>query len=286
MTAHPINFGRVSQYILLYIFLICLVVFSLFPIIYAFFGSFKPNQEFLLGGPRLLPKVWRFDNYKDAWRLANFARYTWNSVFVTVFTVVGVLLISSIGGYVLARFRFPGKGIIITGLLATLFFTGGTITIYPLFRIAKFFHIHTSLWGIITVEVLRIDVAKIFLFMGYMRGITRDIDQAATIDGCGPFRIYWQILMPLSVPIIATIILLTFKESWNAYLLPLVFTMANPKLRTLTVGVISLRETHDAAAAWNLMLAGSAISLVPIILIYGAANRFFIRGITAGAVKG
>ena len=271
---------------LLYIILGCIAIFCLFPIIYAFGGSFKPNIEFVLGGSKILPEVWRPQNYVDAWKLANFARYTWNSVFVSVFVVIGQILVSSLGGYALARFNFPGRKIVTAALIATLFFAGGTITIFPLFRIVKFLGIHRGLWALIVVQVLRIDVAKIFLFMGYMRGISREIDEAAIIDGCSPFRVYWQILMPLSVPIIATITLLAFKESWNSYLLPLVFTMSMPQLRTLTVGVVSLRYTHDGAAAWNIMLAGSAISLVPIILIYIVANRYFIRGITAGSVKG
>lgn len=270
----------------LYLVLAAIALFAVFPIVYAFAGSFKPNMEFVLGGPRLLPQTWRPQNYVDAWKLANFARYTWNSVFVTTFVVMGSLLVSSLGGYALARYEFPGKRIVTVALVATLFYAGGTITIYPLFRIVKFLHVHRGLWGLILVQVLSIDVAKIFLFMGYMRGIPREIDEAAIIDGCSLFRIYWRILMPLSVPIIATIVLLAFKESWNSYLLPLVFTMSNPNLRTLTVGVVSLRYTQDASAAWNIMLAGTAISLVPIIVIYAGANRFFIRGITAGSVKG
>jgi len=280
------SLGRAIGGGLLYAILIFMALVTLFPILYAFAGSFKPNQEFVLGGARILPRVWRIQNYADAWKLADFARYTWNSVFVTAFVVVGSLVISSLGGYALARFSFAGKRVMMAAMVATLFYAGGTITIYPLFRIVRFLHIHKGLWGLIVVQVLQIDVAKIFLFMGYMRGIPREIDEAAVIDGCGAFRIYWRILLPLSVPIIATITLLAFKESWNAYLLPLVFTMASPKLRTLTVGVIALRYTHDGAAAWNIMLAGSAISLIPVILIYAVANRFFIRGITAGAVKG
>jgi ABC-type glycerol-3-phosphate transport system permease component len=278
--------GRSALRAALYLILLCVTVFALFPIVYAFAGSFKPNVEFVLGGARILPKEWRPQNYADAWKLANFARYTWNSVFVSAFVVVGQILVSSLGGYALARHVFPGKRFVSAALVATLFYAGGTITIFPLFRIVKALNIHRGLWGLIVVQVLRVDVAKIFLFMGYMRGINREIDEAAIIDGCGIFRIYWRILMPLSVPIIATITLLAFKESWNDYLLPLVFTMSFPKLRTLTVGVISLRYTKDATAAWNIMLAGAAISLVPVILIYAVANRFFITGITAGAVKG
>lgn len=278
--------GRGAARGILYAVLAAVAVLTLFPIVYAFLGSFKSNQEFVVGGARILPAAWRFRNYAEAWKLADFSRYTGNSVFVTSFVVAGSLLVSSLGGYALARFDFPGRKFVIAAMVATLFYAGGTITIYPLFRLVKAIGIHRGLWGLIVVQVLQIDVAKILLFAGYLRGIPREIDQAALIDGCGPFRTYWRILMPLSVPIIATITLLAFKESWNSYLLPLVFTMSSPRLRTLTVGVLSLRYTRDGAAAWNIMLAGSAISLVPVILIYAATNRFFIRGITAGAVKG
>jgi ABC-type glycerol-3-phosphate transport system permease component len=272
--------------ITLYIVLGIITVVTIFPVAYAFFGSFKPNQEFVAGGARLLPETWRLTNYSDAWQIANFARYTWNSVFVSAFSVVGSLLVISMAGYVLDRFRFPGRRLIMVALLATLFLTTGSVTLYPTFRIARFLGIHRSLLGIIVVYVFRANTAFVFLFLGYLGGISKELDQAATIDGCNSFGIYWRIILPLAKPILATLALLGFKFAWNDYLLPLVFTMASPDMRTLTVGVISLRNTQDGAAAWNLMLAGTTISLVPIIVIYLITNKYFIRGITAGAVKG
>lgn len=272
--------------ITLYVVLALISFVTIFPVAYAFFGSFKPNQEFVVGGARLLPETWRFANYSEAWRIANFARYTWNSVFVSAFSVVGSMIVISMAGFVLSRYKFPGRRVIMVALLATMFLTTGSVTLYPTFRVARFLGIHRSLLGIIVVYVFRANVAFVYLFLGYLGGISKELDQAATIDGCNAFGIYWRIIMPLSKPILATLALLGFKGAWNDYLLPLVFTMTNPNMRTLTVGVIALRNTQDGAAAWNLMLAGTTISLVPIIVIYLITNNYFIRGITAGAVKG
>lgn len=272
--------------IVLYIVLIGLAIVTVFPVAYALFGSFKPNQEFVLGGARLLPETWRPANYAEAWEIANFAQYTWNSVFVSSISVIGAMIVISMAGYVLSRFEFPGRRIIMVSLLATMFLTTGSVTLYPTFRVARFLGINSTLWGIIVVYIFRANVAFIYLFLGYLGGISRELDQAATIDGCNAFGIYWRIIMPLSKPILATLALLSFKGSWNDYLLPLVFTMSKPEIRTLTVGVIALRNTQDGAAAWNLMLAGTSISLVPIIIIYLLTNKYFIRGITAGAMKG
>ncbi len=271
--------------ILTYAFLLFMSVIAGFPVLYSVFGSFKPNVEFILGGARILPREWRFANYVEAWELANFAQYTWNSLYVSIPTVLLSLFFVSMAGYVFSRFRFPGRTIMLGTLLATMFLATGTVTLYPIFRIARTLGIHQSLWGLIVVYVFSTNAAFIYLIMGYLGGIPREMDQAATIDGCSKFGIYWRIILPLSKPILATLGLLAFRASWNDFMLPLVFTMARPAMRTLTVGVIALRDTRDGAAAWNLMLAGTTISLVPIVVIYLITNKYFIRGITAGSVK-
>jgi ABC-type glycerol-3-phosphate transport system permease component len=270
---------------ILYLVLMVILVLVIFPILYALFGSLKSMPELMAGGPHLLPRQWAFDNYVEAWERANFARYTWNSVFISSLSTVGIVLVTTMSGFVLARYEIPGKKILLGALLATMFVSAGTITIYPIFKVAKALGWTGSLWGIVLVYVFKINTAYIFLYFGYVRGISKEIDQAATIDGCGTFGIYRRIIFPLSTPIIATLALLSFKDSWNDYLLPLVFTMAKEKIRPLTVGVVSLLAQRDVTAAWNVMLAGSAISLVPIIVLYTITNRYFISGITAGALK-
>lgn len=128
--------------------------------------------------------------------------------------------------------------------------------------------------------------ANIFMISGFINGVPKDLDEAATIDGAGPFRIFWQIIVPAIKPILGVIALFAFRQAWNEFVTAQVFTMANPGLKTLSVAVANLRYSANAAAEWHIMTAGASIALLPILLVYLAANRQFIAGLTAGAVKG
>ena len=113
-----------------------------------------------------------------------------------------------------------------------------------------------------------------------------ELDEAAAIDGCSFFQIYYKIILPVLKPVLATVALLSFRSAWNEFIMPQVFTMSNPKMRPLTVGVVALKTMGDGAAAWNIMFAGSAMSIVPIIIVYLFTSRYFMSGLTVGAVKG
>lgn len=272
---------------LLYLILAALTIFALYPIVYALLGSFKTNQEFVRGGTSLLPQSgWQFVNYQRAWNLAEFERYIGNSVFVTVFSTFFVLLFTSMAGYAFARDDFPGKRLIQGCLLATMFISVGTVTIYPTMAIVRGLGLMNSRWGLITVYAFAVNTSGIYLYQGYVRSLSKEMDEAAIIDGCGFFTVYLRIILPLSTPILATLGLLSFKGCWNDYLLPLVMTMSAPNLRTLTVGVVSLKGIADGAAAWDIMLAGASISLIPVLILYLFCNQYFISGIAAGSVKG
>lgn len=272
--------------IALYLFLIILAVYTVYPLLYIVFGSFKTNQELVLGGTKLLPEEFIGDNYVQAWNLANFARYTLNSVFLSLSVMLGVLLLSSMSGYCFARRDFPGKNLLYGLLIAFMFINIGSVSLRPLFELAVKLNMHKSLLSVILIAIGGGLAANIFLIRGYLGTVPRELDDAAAIDGCGFFATYLLVIMPMLKPILATIALLSFRSAWNEYILPLVFTMNNPSLRPLTVGVISLKNTSNGAAAWNLMFAGSAMSIVPIVILYLATSKFFISGLTAGAVKG
>ncbi len=269
-----------------YLILIVVCIISLFPIIYVIFGSFKSNMEFLTAAGKLLPESWNPVNYINAWQTANFARYSLNSVIVTLCAIAGAVLLTSMAGYVFARGDFPGKKLIMGMFLGAMFLATGAITIYPIFSLAKGAHLNTSLWGLIIIYIFTIDVSQVYLVMGYVKGLPRELDEAARIDGCGFFQTFLRVILPLCKPILATVALLTFKTVWNDYLKPMVFTLGNDNMKTLTVGVVSLKSSGGGAGAYDIMLAGTAISLIPMILFYCFTSRFFVSGITAGAVKG
>ncbi len=277
---------RILKKGLLYIFLTALVFVTLLPVMYAFFGSFKSNQELLVSGARLLPESFTLDNYIKAWKLADFKTYTFNSLYLTFFSVIGVVSSSAMAGYAFSRGTFPGKNIIFTLFVSTMFICLGTITLYPKLQIARLLHINKSLWGIIIMNVFSVGATNLFLVRSFINSLPREIDEAATIDGCSFGRIFASIILPLLKPILATIAIISFKTVWNDYLLPMVFTISTPSKAPLVVGVVSLKNTGDAATSWNLMLAGTMISIIPMMVLYLCLNRYFVEGMTNGAVKG
>jgi multiple sugar transport system permease protein len=270
------------------VYLVLFVVFcvTIFPVFYTFMASFKSNQEILTAGNRVIPSKFVFDNYVQAWRLANFKRYTFNSVFMSTFIVLGVIIASTVCGYVFSRGRFPGKQLMYYLILSSMFVSLGSLTLYPLLMIAKVVNLNRSLWGVIVIRIFAVNTTNVFIARGYIDSIPFEIDEAARADGCSFFQIFRHIIAPLCVPIVATVGILTFRASWNDYLLPMVFTLSNPDRMPLVVGVISLKSSGEAASSWNLMLAGTAISILPMIIIYIIFNRYFIEGLTSGSVKG
>lgn len=279
------NTSRVSK-ILIYLLLAVMFLLTAFPLVYALFGSFKSTLEFLTGGASLLPqKGWRFQNYADAWRTAKFGTYTVNSLLFSIFSVAGTVLTTTMTGYALARSNFKIKKLLIGSFGITLFITGA-ITLFPIFQLCKLLGLTNNLWGMVIVQIAENQAVFCILVANYVNGITVEIDEAAKIDGCSFFRTYWNIIFPIITPIIATVSILAFRAAWNNYMMPLVFTLSKPALRTLTVGVVALKDQGDGISAWNLMIAGTVISLMPMIVVYLFLNRYFIAGITEGSVKG
>ena len=271
---------------LVYLFISILFIITVFPIIYSLLASFKTNSEIVANGAQILPEKFMIENYINAWNKADFKSYTFNSIYMTVFVVIGTLILSSMGGYVFARATFKGKKIIFALFTSTMFISMGSITIYPLIQIAKLLHINSSLIGVIIIKIFGLNMVNTFLVKGFVEGLPGEIEEAAIIDGCDFFKIFTKITLPLIVPILATIAIITFKDTWNDYLLPMVFTMGNLKQAPLVVGIVALKGTGEGATNWNLMLAGTAISLVPMIILYLGLNKFFVAGMVNGAVKG
>lgn len=272
--------------IIAYVVLIILLIVTVFPLLYVVLASFKTNQEILTSGANIFPTKFHFENYADAWKLADFGRGTWNSIYMTVLIVLGVIVTSTITGYVFARGNFRGKKFWYICFMSTMFVSMGSLMLYPLLDVTKFLHLNNSLWGVIVIQIFGLNVTNIFLVQGHIESIPKEIDEAAKIDGCGFFRIYTNIIFPLLKPIVATVGLITFRSAWNEYLMPLVFTLGDPQKAPLVVQVVSLRSGGEAASSWNLMLAGTTISIIPMLIAFIFLNRYFVSGLTTGAVKG
>lgn len=278
--------GKLLTRSIIFIILAVITIFALFPVVYTILGSFKGNLELLSEGNHLLPKKFVLDNYRQAWEMANFQKYTMNSIFMSGTIVAGSIITTTVAGYVFERGKFPGKNIIFALVVSSMFVSLGSLTLYPTFVIAKVFGINKTLWGVIIIRVFGLNVTNLFITRSYIRSISGEIDEAAKVDGCSFFGIFTRIIFPLLKPLIATIAILEFRHSWNDYLMPLVFTLSNPDRMPLVVGIMNLKSSGEAASSWNLMLAGSSLALIPMIIVYLVFNRFFIEGLTAGSVKG
>ena len=272
---------------IIYLFLAVMVFVSLFPVVFIFLSSFKTNMEIMLGGTKILPAKWMFNNYSRAWRLANFSQYTWNSVYMCAFIVGGAIIAATIQGYVLSRGTSRFTKFVYTMVMASLFISVGSLSLFPQLQVTQFLGIDRSLWGVIIIYVFGLNVTQVFLSTSYYNQIPKEIDEAARIDGCSFFHIYRSILLPLTKPLIATIGLITFRASWSEFLMPYIFTLGAPDKWPLVVGVVNLRSMGgESAVAWDLMLAGISISIIPMMVVYLSLNRFFITGLTEGSIKG
>jgi ABC-type glycerol-3-phosphate transport system permease component len=261
----------------------CIITF--YPVLYSVFGSFKTNFEVTLGG-NLIPKEWHPENYIEAWSQFDFLRYSLNSIFLSVTTTIIALIVASMTGFCLARKNFPGRRLLEKIILATMFISIGTVTLRPIYLMMVKVGLHNTLWPVSLIVVSAGMGQYIFLVSKFFNTIPKELDEAAYIDGAGTFTIYSQVLLPLIVPILGVVGLFDFRAAWNDYINANVFTLSKPMLRPLPVGDVSLRYGVMAAAQWNIMLAGAALSIIPMLIIYAFTNRTFIEGLSAGAVKG
>jgi ABC-type glycerol-3-phosphate transport system permease component len=278
--------GAWARVVVLWILLTVLAVGMLLPLAFGFLASLSPLDQILSSRPGLLPRTWEWSNYLDAWTRSNFARYFVNSVLVTTGVVVFDTFASSMSGYVLARKQLRGQRVLEAVYMATLFIGLTTAMLYPQYKIARALGID-DLLGMTFVEYAGIMVIHVYLIKAFVSGLGTEIEDAARVDGCGFFGTYRRVALPLMTPILVTTIVLGFQASWNNYQVPLAFSLATPELRTLIVGVSALQyDAVEGMAAYNVVLAGANMALIPIVVVFIVLQRFFVRGWTEGAVKG
>lgn len=275
--------ARIAGRALIWIFLLATTLVTIFPLLMMITGALKSNAE-LMSSNRILPQSWQFVNFAEAWKQTNFARFTWNSVFLSVVSTVGTLLVSSMAAYVVNRREFLGKKLYVGIQSATMFVSVGAVVLRPQYDLMVRLHLNNSLWGVALI-LISAHATSFFILNGFFKSIPRELDEAAMIDGAGFTRTFFSIILPLLTPGLGVSGLFAFRQAWNEYILPLVFTMTNPSLQTLTVGLANLRYGSSAAMQTHLMLAGACLSVLPMLVVYMAANKSFMQ-MTAGSLKG
>ena len=273
----PLRPGR----ILTFVGLLVLSLVWIYPFIWLLSASVKDSSEIFGSGLDLIPDEFVWENYLRAWNEAGFASYFVNTVLITAGTVLVVVVRSALAGYVLGRFDFPGKKLLIGVFLVTFFLPEG-YTIIPVTQLTDQLGLLNTHAGVILGLGAGGQIASTLLYAGYFRGLPKELEESAKLDGAGPFRTFFQIMMPMAWPITATVVILTFLFAWNTYLLPLVFTLSEPDLRTLAIGMTVF--VGEYGQDWSGMAAAAVISLVPVVVVFVVLQRKFVDSI-AGAVK-
>jgi len=222
------------------------------------------------------------DNYVYAWNAGNFGKYFFNTAIISVSVTLLVILFTSMAGYVLSKTAFPGKKWVIGGMLVLMFLPGG-YTIIPLFELVQKLGLLNSLLGIIVVQTAGGLIFNTLLFIGYFATISKEMEEAARVDGASLPVIYWKIMLPMAKPMIATVGLFQFMINWNSFWIPLIFTIGNAGLRTLAVGMYAF--VGENSTGWTYVAAGAVISILPIMAVFFFLQRYFIEAV-AGAIKG
>ncbi len=274
-----VNSRKVTNNIFLVI-LIVLAVLSLFPVLWVALSSFKPQSELFRVPMTFLPERWTLENYASAISQGNFVRYFLNTVFVACTSTVLSVLVNIMAGYALAKYIFPGRNIIFGIMIATLMVPLQVIMI-PIFIQLRNLGLLNNLWGIIIPPAAT--PTGIFLARQYMVNLSNSMIESARIDGAKELRIFVQLILPLSQPIIATITIFSFMWRWNDYLWPLIVITDND-LMTMQQALANF--VGQLQINWSNLLAMTTISIIPVMVVFFAFQRFFMTGITAGSVKG
>lgn len=240
----------------------------------------EPGQVFQMP-PQWIPKPAVWANFSRAWNSLPFGIFTSNSFKIAILSCVGTLLSCSWAAFAFSRLRFPGKDVLFAIILATMMIPG-QITMIPVFVVMKYlgwYDTHLPLW----VPHFFGTAFGTFLLRQFFITLPKELDDAAKIDGCNPFQIYWKIFLPLSKPALATLGVLTFLGSWNNLLGPVIYLKTIEKF-TLMIGLSFFQGQY--VTDYSLLMAGSLISLLPIILLYMVAQKYFVQGIALTGIKG
>ncbi len=251
-----------------------------FPFYWMITTSFKSNAEASAFPPTLLPAAWLFSNYVKAWRSAPFARYFLNSAIMAVATVALELATASLAAYALARMRVPGRRWIFGVMLATLMIPPEAILIPNFITITRL-HWYNTYWALIIPFAA--SVFSIFLLRQTFLNVPHELFESAVLDGCGHLRYLLRIVLPLSRSGLAVVGLLTFIRTWNAFQWPLIVT-GSRDMRPLQVGLLIFQS--DVSTNYNLLMAGSAMAVAPLILLFFLAQRQLVQGIARTGLRG
>lgn len=268
----------------LYIALAIMAIPFVFPFWWMITSSLKPANEIFAQSFSLFPKNPRWENFSEVFSFQPFAQQYWNSFYIAVIVTVGTVLSASLAGYAFARLKFFGSSVIFVALLSALMMPS-EVTIIPNFTfMQKIGWTDTHIPLVILPIVGSQGIVSTFIMRQYFLGIPKELEEAAMLDGLSRWGIYWRIAMPLARPALSAIAILAFLNSWNLFLEPLVF-VNEPSLFTLPLALRGFTDEYGQSI-WNLQLAATTMSVVPVLIVYVFAQRHVVESFAFTGTKG
>jgi multiple sugar transport system permease protein len=265
----------------IYALVACGGALMIVPFLWMLSTSLKTTAQSMAFPPEWWPRPFIWENYTQIYEYMPFFTFLFNSVKITFFVLVGQLLTCSLAGYAFAKLRFPGRRPLFLILLSTMMIPS-QVTLIPVFIIMKFLGWINTHYALI-VPAFFGSVFGTFLLRQFFLGLPNDLEDAARIDGCSPFGIYWRIMLPLAKPSLATLGIFTFMGTWNDFMRPLIYLSDMDKM-TLPVGLALLSNHQDIRIP--LIMAGAVLSLLPILVLYVFGQKYFVQGIALTGMKG
>ncbi len=267
--------------ILLYLLVIGGALIYAMPFIWMLSTSVKPQAEIFLIPPRWLPSVWQWQNYTLPWENLPMLTFYKNTIIVTGLNIIGTLASSSIVAFAFARMRFRGRGVLFIVVLATMMLPR-QVTLIPLYLIwSKLGMLNT--FGPLVIPSFFGHAFSIFLLRQYMMAIPLEMDEAARIDGASWFQLYWRIILPLSTPALGVVAIYAFTTHWNDFLEPLIY-LNRPNMFTLPLGLGLLNGRYGGEM--QQIMAQTALSILPVLLVFFLTQRSYMQGVVVSGVKG
>jgi ABC-type glycerol-3-phosphate transport system permease component len=264
-----------------YAVLIIVAVICIIPFIWVWSSALKPRIE-IVEAPLALPRNPTFEHFVDAWVKGRLGNYFFNSVIVSLPIVFFTVALSSLAGYSFARNVFPGRRTLFYLFLIGLVLPFQSIMI-PLYYTLRDVHLLGTYWAMIVPSTALGLPFGIFIMRAFFQGLPAELSDAARVDGCNEFGVFWRVILPLAKPGMVTLGIFSFLGAWNSFLLPLIY-MQREDLRPLVVGLMFFQSRYTTD--YSLTMAGATIVSLPVIIVYILFQRQFIQGLTAGALKG
>jgi multiple sugar transport system permease protein len=268
-----------------YALVIFFAITEVLPFIWMISTSLKDLNQVFTMPPQWIPRPPHWENYMEIFRMMDFGRYWLNTIVVTVGRMLGQFIFCTLAAYAFARLNFPGRNFLFFLLLSSLMVPFETLMV-PTFVLMKKLSWINTYWALIVPHALGAfgGAFNVFLLRQFFLTIPKEFEESAIIDGASPFRIFRSIMLPLARPALAALLIFSFRGAWNDFTYPLIVTNTD-NMKVLSLGILGFKGLRAGMTQWHLMMAAATLSILPMIIVFLVAQKYFIEGITVGGLK-